>query len=347
MPAPSDPKQPLLPSDAAAAHSNDDDPQPRWTPQGTATATAKKETNPFANDDDAEAAASEPGAEDAAYVHAPDEINPFAGGKPAWASAANVEGCKPCPYLDAKALLLLPTHFQFQPLLCHHRVRRWAEHRFYYAYAFVVIVLYLLMLFQNWLTGWHRVGILFGYTLVFITPIVACELTRMDRVVFGRLVRTFEWGWLFLNILAVQCLDVLIVRAQPSTSPDEIARMVLVVCLLFVCCLYSFSLDALVGDRPLFKGMWITIFLVQTAWTWYRAYFGGSTDKLDVTWGRFSAVNLQAGCLLTIAAWKAKLVVSLLLNPRGLMMLGAQYVLVEQHAAPQEASKPAAPIQRV
>lgn len=329
MSASADPKrQSLLSKDAA--HSD----EPRWTPQGTpappgAAAVAverkKKDLNPFA--DDAENKADE-----------------------APAAASNeASGCKPCPYLNAEVLLLLPSHFQFTPLLCHARVRRVAEHRLYYPVSFLIIVVYLFLLFQTWLQGWAMFGILLTYALGLIAPIVACECTRMDRLVLGRLVRNFEWWWLFLNFLAVQCLEVMIMRAQPTTSPDEIARMVLVVCLLFVCCLYSFALDALVAGRPVFKGVWITIFLAQTGYTWYRTYFGGDTDKVDVTLGRFSALNLQAGCLLTVAAWEAKLVVSLLRHPRGLMMLGAQYVLVEEkdESSKASSSKSAPPCQRV
>lgn len=252
----------------------------------------------------------------------------------------------PRPHLGASAEWSRQLQsFQFDPILHSPFFHALGERREYYVVMCVTVCLWVLLVFQSFITGWPQVvltiALMFGLNL----PIVLIEFTRMDRRLLFRLWASFEWWYLFLSYVLMQAMSLTRTVHIHNPSAADVVYLCLLNLIFLVTSTYTISMDCLVNAKARNKALWLVIFItyIGVVFVLNRASYDRNEDLELCLIYCATAGSIQASCMLTVLAFGFKFLFNLIRYPQCLIVLTPVCKLTQQDEARVMESRMAAP----
>lgn len=225
--------------------------------------------------------------------------------------------------------------FHFDPVYRSPLMHALGERREYYLVMVITVCLWILLVFQSFITGWAQVAIVVALLFGLNLPILLIELTRMDRRLLWRLLCTFEWWYLFLTYFLMQAMSLTRTVHIHFPSAADIVYLSLLNLIFLVTSTYTISMDCLVNAKARNKALWLIIFIlyIGVVFALNRASYERDQDVELCLIYCATAGSIQSSCMLTVLAFGLKFLVNLIRHPQCLIILTPVCKLTQQDEA--------------
>lgn len=213
--------------------------------------------------------------------------------------------------------LPFPAEFDFDPLVKNATLTACARHRLYYPLGNVLCLSIGTAGFCRFWIPPSVACILLGTLSICLQAWLVVTLTRVDRRIASRLLRSFEWWWLMGNASTAVIMWLL----SRTTVVESIT-----VSFLPAVFLYAFCLDAVVSSSRFGRGGVLSVILFICVWNVVKYHIRSYAEQIhtrDLFFGS-SSLSLMTACLTTLAIFMAKYLVLLIFTPDRLLIISTR-----------------------